>query len=62
MDIVLALTIDWLAFGVTPGYLEGIGTAMVIVSVTGLAAWDLMAEVGKKRFCGKMEAENGALI
>ncbi len=60
-DILLTLVVNWLAFSVIPGYLEGIGISIVLVSVTGLAAWDLLVEVGTKRPGNEEHAERSEI-
>ncbi len=40
---MMVLFIDWLVFKIVPGYIEGAGLAVVVLSVMALSAWDLIA-------------------
>ncbi len=36
----MVLLVDWIAFGILPNYVEGIGLAIVLLSATGLSVYD----------------------
>ena len=45
---MLALLVDCLVFRVVPSYVEGIGIAIVLASVMGLSAWDVILDLVRR--------------
>ncbi len=45
----MVLFVDWLVFKIIPGYIEGVGLAIVVLSVVGLSALDLITAKRRNR-------------
>ncbi len=45
----MALGVDWAAYAAIPGPLEAIGIALIPASITGLSAWDGIADFIRNR-------------